>query len=571
MASIQDLGIGTGFIYVVDTEDTSIIHYNIPNTEDGARQAKIKGIQSSNIASNIRAVGTITISTITGSGNVTDVTINAVSQIKTVVPYTIATSTSALAALVAAQINTDVPGSGADYTALSIGNIIYLMAPASSGDTVNGSAVTITFSANATGSTTDVIGGSDANDYPYDNRSGYRFFIDPTSDAVAGTVGVAAVEITGYICQRGLETGIPIQTATISSGAITVTREAAIMYIALRGEGSVADTLTTINPVGFADGDMLMLLGVDAAVAITIDNTGNITTQNATSFVTGDKSNVITVGLNGTEWYEINKSTTAVPSAAQFRTASFPFLSTSGYGSAALTAADNTTVTLTANSSKQKQVITGTVSLTTGNYTIAIPTTDAVAGDIFDIEYNGVVTVGSYAVVIGGITLSAADALTGGIVVRAYYSGSAWQYECFKDFNQAAKVQTTDYATASITVPKLETNLQYEMIVIPVSFNSGETAMNKIKMPYPGSLVGLYAISTSEIADSSTITPKDNAGTVMTDGTITFAAGDNVDTAYISTPSANNTFVADDVLEFLTQTSTLGSGKALLTIKILRS
>lgn len=571
MASIADLGIGTGYIYVVNPEDTADIKQSIPNDEEGARSAKLLGLMASNVASNLQAVGTVTFTAITGTGNVTGITVNAITQFKNNVPFTIATTLSELATLVATEVNTTVPTSGANYTAIAIGAIVYLLAPASSGDNVNGDAVLVTISANATATTTDIGGGSEVNSYSYDNKSGYRFFIDPTSTAEVDTVDGSAVEITDYLCQQGLETGLRVVAATISSGAITITREASIMYVTLRGEGGVSDTLTTINPVGFANGDIIIVQGVDVAQVITIDNTGNIVTQGGTSFVTGDASNNIILGKSGTSWYEIAKSTTAVPTAAQFRTANFPLLSTSGYGSAALTATDNTTVTLTANTSKQKQVITGTVSLTTGNYTVAVSTTDAKAGDLFYIEYNGAVTVGSYAVVIGGITLTAADALTGGLLIEAYYSGSAWQYSIYKDYYQSAKVQTADIASDSVTVAKVETALKTETLIIPVSWDAGEAAENRIRMHYAGSVVEMTAFTTKTILDDATITAKNTSGVILTNGIITFNNGDPIDTGVTVTPTANNSFVSGDYFSFLTQTSTLGGGKALLSVKITRA
>lgn len=124
----------------------------------------------------------------------------------------------------------------------------------------------------------------------------------------------------------------------------------------------------------------------------------------------------------------------------------------------------------------------------------------------------------------------------------------------------------------SITLNRLETSLSYEVLTFPVSFESGEQAQNKIKMPYAGSIAEIYAICTKAIAatDSATIVPKNNAGTTMTSGTVTFSASDPVNTAYTTTPSANNTFSAGDILQFVSAKTTAG-GKALVTIKIVRS
>lgn len=124
----------------------------------------------------------------------------------------------------------------------------------------------------------------------------------------------------------------------------------------------------------------------------------------------------------------------------------------------------------------------------------------------------------------------------------------------------------------AISTSKLDTWLKYEMMSVDVSFETGEQGTNKIKMPYGGTLVEIYGIVTHEIAhnNSGTVTPKNNAGTTMTGGTLTFAALDAINTAYTTTPSANNTFVAGDILTFLTAKADAG-GKVKLSLKILRS
>ena len=107
---------------------------------------------------------------------------------------------------------------------------------------------------------------------------------------------------------------------------------------------------------------------------------------------------------------------------------------------------------------------------------------------------------------------------------------------------------------------------------LPVSFEAGETGDFKIKMGFDGTLTDIYAFATKVIAgtDNGTITPKNNAGTTMTSGTITFTAGDPRGTAYTSTPSANNTFVTGDILTFTTAKTTSG-GKVHLSLKFTRN
>lgn len=93
----------------------------------------------------------------------------------------------------------------------------------------------------------------------------------------------------------------------------------------------------------------------------------------------------------------------------------------------------------------------------------------------------------------------------------------------------------------------------------------------KVTMPFAGTVTSIYAYATKAISatDNGTIVPKNNAGTTMTAGTVTFTASDARGTAYTTTPSANNTFIAGDVLTFTTAKTTAG-GWVLLTITYTR-
>lgn len=134
------------------------------------------------------------------------------------------------------------------------------------------------------------------------------------------------------------------------------------------------------------------------------------------------------------------------------------------------------------------------------------------------------------------------------------------------------KVITSTINTGAVTLGKLETILKTEVEFLNISFESGETGDFKIEMPYAGSLVGIYAYVYKAIAstDNGTITPKNNAGTTMGSGTITFTASDPRGTAYTSVPSTNNTFVIGDILTFTSAKTTAG-GKVTLSLSIIRS
>lgn len=140
------------------------------------------------------------------------------------------------------------------------------------------------------------------------------------------------------------------------------------------------------------------------------------------------------------------------------------------------------------------------------------------------------------------------------------------------DATGAATIQT-----GAVEVSMVEDDLKYEVLTFPVSFEAAGGVVPsvgdfKIKMPYPGTVTEIYAYATKAIAgtDNATIVPKDNGGTTMTAGTVTFTASDARGTAYTTTPTANNTFVAGDILTFTTAKTTAG-GHALVSVKVTRS
>ncbi len=111
-----------------------------------------------------------------------------------------------------------------------------------------------------------------------------------------------------------------------------------------------------------------------------------------------------------------------------------------------------------------------------------------------------------------------------------------------------------------------------EVVTLQVSFESGYLGDFKVLMPYAGTVTGIYAYATKVIAgtDNGTITAKNNGGTSMTSGVVTFTASDARGTAYSVTPSANNTFAAGDLLTFTTAKTTAG-GVVQLSITVTRT
>jgi hypothetical protein len=134
------------------------------------------------------------------------------------------------------------------------------------------------------------------------------------------------------------------------------------------------------------------------------------------------------------------------------------------------------------------------------------------------------------------------------------------------------KVVTAMILDDNVTVAKVEDDLKRGFAVAEVTFETGEQGDYKIEFPFPCTVEKIYARATKAIAatDDGTITPKDNAGTTMTAGTITFTASDAFGTAYSSTPTANNTFAAGEYMTLTTAKTTAG-GKVQVTVKYIKT
>jgi hypothetical protein len=133
-------------------------------------------------------------------------------------------------------------------------------------------------------------------------------------------------------------------------------------------------------------------------------------------------------------------------------------------------------------------------------------------------------------------------------------------------------VTTAKVLDDNITTAKLDANSKYKTIYIEVSFETGELGVFPIKTDFGGTVVSMYAYATKAIAgtDNGTIVLKNNAGTTMTTGTITYTASDARGTQYTVAPSANNTFATEQTLTVTTAKTTAG-GKVLLAIKCLKA
>lgn len=206
-----------------------------------------------------------------------------------------------------------------------------------------------------------------------------------------------------------------------------------------------------------------------------------------------------------------------------------------------------------------------------------IPTAVAMSGDV-TMTNAGVTSIGAGVVVDADVNASAAIARTKLASGTASYivanDGSGvmtdQQYvtKAQGGFGQnvAAATGFTTFSSGTLSIDAIA-----EVVTLQVSWETGFVGDFKVKMPFAGTVTEIYAFLDKAIgALDATVTPKNNSGTTMSSGVLTFTASDPKGTAQTSSPSANNTFVATDVLTFTTAGGS-AAGVATLSIKVTRT
>ena len=291
----QNIGNGTGMLYATDLAATKIISCT-RNDKEGVRNMRTLGAGSAPIAAKRSAVATVTFTAIGGAGNVTAITIAGVNQIPSNVAATVGDPTQT-ATDVAAAINSYTPGSGVDFTANSIGAVLYIYSTPSAGQATNGQVVTVSVSnAAITTTKTDFAGGSSETGNT-DSSVGLRFYLDPKGNA-SRTSFASAEEITKYIVVRGLQTGIVTKTLSVNTGRLTgIDRSCAITQIFCDTQSSAAtDDLDFIETVDFVEGDVIRLTQYVSGRVVTVTDAntsaGNIYLTNQSPFNCEDNKSI---------------------------------------------------------------------------------------------------------------------------------------------------------------------------------------------------------------------------------------------------------------------------------------
>lgn len=284
---IQDLGIGLGYLYKVKPDGVTIVSVE-KNTADGVRSIKIAGTNNGPVVAARPAYATITVNSVASAGAITAITIATVNQIGSNINIT--TSTASVAAgQIADAINAFVPGSGDDYTAQAIGDVVYVFSSPDNGSAANGATISVSATDPSIVTTTTVFTNGSSQNGIYDNTFGYRFYIDadygsagyPGGGVATPSSLTYALEITEYMTVRGLQSGIMTVSATIATDAVSgLTRACAITQILLLNQGGAAtDVLAFLQTEGFAIGDEVRIAAASPGTQITTIESAPTTTS----------------------------------------------------------------------------------------------------------------------------------------------------------------------------------------------------------------------------------------------------------------------------------------------------
>jgi hypothetical protein len=256
---------------------------------------------------------------------------------------------------------------------------------------------------------------------------------------------------------------------------------------------------------------------------------------------------------------------------SDYRTAGFGFFGVDDYNSAATPTSG--TFAFVGGTDKKWQKLTGLTTLV-GNLTYNLTVAGAVAGDEFWLEYDSKITVGAFSLSIFGMTLTADQASTAGLIFHAKFMNGAWRATVSVNLNPGLTYPYTVPASlisaSSITVAKVETALKTDLVPMQISWDTNRLGDHKIVLPFPCTItqIDIYADDLIEATDDADVDFKNNAGMSM--GTQTLSAGTTIGSGVSLTPSSNNTFTAGQVLTATTTKANAG-GNAKVSLTIVKS
>jgi len=132
-------------------------------------------------------------------------------------------------------------------------------------------------------------------------------------------------------------------------------------------------------------------------------------------------------------------------------------------------------------------------------------------------------------------------------------------------------ITTTKIADDAVTSAKLDDDSNRTQVVIPTSFETaGEIGVLEYKICFPCTIEAIHGTVTKPFTSTGTHIFKDDTGTVLTGSQIDMSNALTLGNIVSTTPTANNTFVAGDVIKIETSVSGAVGGRSTIVLCMLK-
>jgi len=167
-------------------------------------------------------------------------------------------------------------------------------------------------------------------------------------------------------------------------------------------------------------------------------------------------------------------------------------------------------------------------------------------------------------------TIVIGDSSTG--LVSVAVSGDATLTKAGALTIATSAVTTAKIADDAVTSAKLDDDSNRTQVVIPTSFETaGEIGVLEYKICFPCTIEAIHGTVTKPFTSTGTHIFKDDTGTVLTGSQIDMSNALTLGNIVSTTPTANNTFVAGDVIKIETSVSGAVGGRSTIVLCMLKS
>ena len=136
----------------------------------------------------------------------------------------------------------------------------------------------------------------------------------------------------------------------------------------------------------------------------------------------------------------------------------------------------------------------------------------------------------------------------------------------------SSAITTAKIADDAVTSAKLDDDSNKTQVVIPTSFETaGEIGVLEYKICFHCTIEAIHGTVTKPFTSTGTHIFKDDTGTVLTGSQIDMSNALTIGNIVSTTPTANNTFVAGDVIKIETSVSGAVGGRSTIVLCMLKS